>query len=68
MQSENQNTHDTIAHDKLRGVKAIARFIDEDERPTYYQLEKGYLPATKIGRLWIASKSRLRQHFGMDAK
>lgn len=51
-----------LAEDKLRGVPAIARFIGEDERRTYYLLERGLLPAGKQGSQWIASKRRLRQH------
>lgn len=50
----------SIRDDKLKGVKAIADFIDEDERRTFYMLERSQLPAFKIGRIWYASKRKLR--------
>jgi hypothetical protein len=49
--------------DLLRGVKNIARFINEDERSTYHKLSRGYVPAGKEGSEWIASKSVLREHY-----
>jgi len=50
-------------NDLLRGIKAIAAFTGEDERRTHYLLEKRYIPAGQIGRLWVASKRTLRQHY-----
>jgi hypothetical protein len=52
-----------FADDFLRGVRLIAEFIDEPERRTYYLLESGYLPAGKLGNVWLASKRRLRAHY-----
>jgi hypothetical protein len=53
-----------LSDDILRGVPAISKFVgDDDERRTYYRLEKGYIPAGKEGSTWVASKSRLRQHY-----
>jgi hypothetical protein len=57
------NKGETLADDKLRGAKAIADFIDEDLRRTYDLLEKGILPAGKLGRTWIGSKRRLRKRY-----
>jgi hypothetical protein len=36
---------------------------DVDLRKTYYLLERGYLPGTKIGRLWTSTPRRLRRRF-----
>lgn len=52
-----------LADDLLRGVKAIAEYIGETPRKTYYLLENQRIPAGKIGSTWIASKTRLRAHF-----
>jgi hypothetical protein len=52
-----------LAEDLLRGVDAIAEYIGDSTRRTYYKLERGYLPAGKEGATWIASKSALRTHF-----
>jgi hypothetical protein len=49
--------------DLLRGVRSIARFINEDERSTYHKLSRGYVPAGKEGSEWIASKAVLREHY-----
>jgi hypothetical protein len=59
------NSSDSIAADLLPGAQRIADFIGEPVQVTYYGLEKGYIPATKKGRLWIGSKSRLREHYGL---
>ena len=55
-------TQTTLADDLLSGVSAIAAFIGEEERRTYYLLEKRYLPAGKIGATWLGSKRTLRKH------
>lgn len=53
----------SLADDKLSGVKQIARFIDEPMRRAFYLLERGYLPAGKVGNTWTASKRVLRAHY-----
>jgi hypothetical protein len=51
------------SEDVLRGVSEIGAFIGEDDRRTYYLLEKKIIPAGKEGNLWRASKRRLRRHY-----
>jgi hypothetical protein len=51
------------AHDKLSGIRQIAKFINESERRTTYLLENGQIPAGKLGKRWIASRARLRRFF-----
>jgi hypothetical protein len=53
----------TVGSDLLWGVEAIAAEIGQTPRQTYYQLEKGQLPAGKQRGKWISSRSRLRMHF-----
>jgi hypothetical protein len=53
----------TLAEDTLRGVPAIAEHIGESMRRTYYLLERGYIPAGKLGSIWIASRRALREHY-----
>jgi hypothetical protein len=52
-----------VSGDLLRGVKQIAKFINDDERSTFHKLSKGHLPGGKEGKQWIASKRRLREHY-----
>ena len=52
-----------LGDDLLRGVKAISRFINDEERPTYHKLATGKIPAGKEGSQWIASRSALRRHY-----
>jgi hypothetical protein len=52
----------SLGSDMLWGVEAIAAYINRDVRPTYYQLQQGYLPGRKVGRIWTSAKSALRQH------
>ena len=47
-----------IADDTLRGAKAIADYTGDDVRRTNYLLERGLLPAFKIGDRWCMRKSK----------
>ncbi len=53
----------TISNDKLEGVGEIAAFLDVKPRRAQYLLESRQIPAGKLGRLWVASKARLREHY-----
>jgi hypothetical protein len=49
--------------DLIWGAEAIAGEIGRPLRTVYYLLEKGLLPAQKVGAVWITSRSALRRHF-----
>jgi hypothetical protein len=52
-----------LADDLLRGAAEIGAFLgNRSPRQTFHWLEKGFVPARKVGALWIASKTRLRAH------
>lgn len=53
--------------DALWGCRAIAEFIGKSERATYHMLERGLLPARRLGGQWVARRSRLLEIFGEDA-
>jgi hypothetical protein len=62
-----QTSHDDDALDLLHGAEAIAVFLnlkkkngEPDTRRAYHLLESEYIPATKFGALWVASKRKLR--------
>ncbi|RWF41854.1 MAG: hypothetical protein EOS65_10955 [Mesorhizobium sp.] len=46
------------------GAKAIGQEIDRTERQTFHLLERGLLPATKVGDQWTSTRRRLRRMFG----
>jgi len=52
-----------IAADRLSGAKAIATFLGITPRRAVFLLERGFLPAGKEGRTWIASRRALREHY-----
>lgn len=52
-----------LSDDLLWGAQEIAREIGRGEKVTYNMLERGELPAKKIGNRWVASKMKLREHF-----
>jgi hypothetical protein len=45
------------------GVEAIAAASNLTIRQTYHALERGYIPASKIGRKWCTTPRRLRALF-----
>lgn len=49
------------------GVEAIAAAANLTRRQTYHALERGYLPASKIGRRWFTTPRRLRALFAGDS-
>ena len=63
MSAKTARHEDGDAGDLLWGVAAIAVAINRPERQTTYLLETKRLPAGKSGRLWVASRRKLRQHF-----
>jgi hypothetical protein len=43
------------------GAKKIGEVIGRNTRETFAMLEKGYLPAKKVGRLWVSEEDALRK-------
>jgi hypothetical protein len=41
------------------GAEAIAAFIGLDKPQTYYLLQRGKLPARKVGDKWVAEEGKL---------
>jgi hypothetical protein len=60
MQSE---IEDKNPDDILWGAEEIGREVDLDTRAAFYALERGYLPASKIGRKWVTTRGRLLKKF-----
>ena len=71
--------HDKMIEDKdldkpLWGAEAIGRqagLLNDDGsvnfRATFYALERGNLPAIKIGKRWVTTLRRLRRAFAGEA-
>jgi hypothetical protein len=57
---------ETLAEDLLVGAEAIAAELGIGMRKAFYWLERSLIPARKTGRTWVASRRRLRQHFGAE--
>ncbi len=49
--------------DLVWGAAEIGKVISANPRRTWYLLEKGMLPARKVGAQWVASRNRLRSFF-----
>ena len=54
---------ETLGGDILRGCAAIAAYIDREPRETFYLLQGSMLPAFKQGRIWISTKTRIREYY-----
>jgi hypothetical protein len=53
-----------LADDLIVGAAAIARETGFSPRQIFYFAARGQIPVRKMGRLLIASRARLRKHFG----
>jgi hypothetical protein len=54
---------ESIADDRLAGVRAIAKFRGEPERRTRYLLDRGLIPHGREGEIFVASKRTLLQQW-----
>jgi hypothetical protein len=45
------------------GAEAIGALIGKPRAATFHLLETGKIPARRIGRQWVTTKRRLREHF-----
>ena len=52
-----------LGDDLLWGVAEIAEEIRRTPRQASHLLERGLLPATKIGRRWCSTRTALRKRF-----
>jgi hypothetical protein len=65
---KNDTTDLTIDLDRPAwGAKAIGRVINRTERQAFHLLEKGLLPATKVGQCWVSTPRKLLDHLGIEA-
>jgi hypothetical protein len=46
-----------------KGAARIGKVIGQNERQTFYMLQRGMLPAVKIGNSWFAYPTALRATF-----
>lgn len=53
--------------DLVWGATEIAKIIGRSARATFHMLEKGELPAKKVGGRWVAERSKLIAFFMDDA-
>ena len=56
-----------MASELLWGAHAIGKAIGVSRRRAFHMLERGAIPARKIGGRWVASEERLREHFDVPA-
>ena len=59
---DDRSDDEALSGDLLDGAERIAEFTGWPTRRVFYLLEKGLIPAFKIGNRWTARKSRLRRH------
>jgi hypothetical protein len=52
--------------DIVWGTNAIAAVIGRNQRQTFWMLEKGHLPARKVGGKWVASRKKLLEVLGAE--
>jgi hypothetical protein len=52
-------TRDEALDRPVWGAEAIGRIIGKPARATYHLLEKGLIPAKKVGDSWVSSPRKL---------
>jgi hypothetical protein len=64
MQSEQVND---ALDTPIIGARAIAEAVPlpGGEQQAFYMLSRGYLDGTKVGRLWVSTRRRLRKSLGI---
>jgi hypothetical protein len=63
MSPETPDVPVSLQGDMLRGIKAIATFLDIPERSAYNLAANGRLPGCfQLGRIWCARRSTLLQN------
>ena len=61
---EQAERSDDAPLDLLWGGEAIAQALKlKKRRSVYGMLEAGTIPARKIGKVWVASRAKLKEHF-----
>ena len=53
--------------DLVWGAEEIAKLIGRSPRITFHLLEKGEIPAKKVGGRWVAERGQLIRFFVGDA-
>ncbi len=59
--NDTMTTSEPIQDDLLDGADAFVEFTGFRKRRVFYLLEKGLLPAGKLGGKWIGSKAAVRR-------
>ncbi len=55
-----QSTTATRESDVVWGAAEIGREINRSQRQTFYLLERGLIPARKVGDIWQSTRAELR--------
>jgi hypothetical protein len=58
----------SLGDDMLYGAGAIAKFLGIARRKAFYLLEQGRIPAGKLDREHVASRTALQAHFAKLAQ
>ncbi|MBV9826122.1 MAG: hypothetical protein JO001_10675 [Alphaproteobacteria bacterium] len=61
--SEVTQTPEPLSDDLLKGAEAIAKYIGESRRRTFYLMERALIPCGKEGSIWVASRRALSAHY-----
>jgi hypothetical protein len=59
---DNGKPRPPIGDDLIWGAEAIADELSISATKVFRYLNLGYLPATKVGQQWVASRTKLRAH------
>jgi hypothetical protein len=57
-----QSAQPTLGDDLVWGARGVAKELKISERKAFYMIERHQIPVRHIGKLIVASKSKLREH------
>jgi hypothetical protein len=61
--TDKQTNEPALSDDVLWGCAVIAAEIARPEHITFRLLQRGLIPADKVGAIWVTTRTRLRAHF-----
>jgi hypothetical protein len=65
--TKQKHVAERLGDDLLRGAREIGAFLNLTEAEARWHIDKGHIPTTRMGKIYIGRKSELIKHFSASA-